>query len=111
MELIYNACVLALASYNIAYALTREDGFTVYGVPIFFRIREWAGVKYDEYSNPYGETDLAKLFSCIKCMSRWTSLTLVLGFFLLKETFVILMLPFALSTVVMVLYDTSENRN
>lgn len=95
--------ILALASFNIANLLTREGGFTLKGEPVLFVFRRWVGVRYNEYNDMYGETFFGELFSCIFCMSRWTSAFVMVGYWLGGDMFVWVLSPLALSTVVILL--------
>lgn len=103
--------VLAMATYNVAYALIKEDGFTVKGQPVLLFFRSWVGVKFNEFSEPYGETNLSILFTCIKCFSRWAALCMLIPYYFYGEIIAWIYLPLAVSTFVMVLYDKSENSN
>lgn len=95
--------ILSLASFNIASLLTREEGFTINGEPSFSFLRRKLGVKYNTFNEMYGENFFSSLFACLDCMSRWTSLLMVIGYVLFGDTFVWIVSPFALSTVVMLL--------
>lgn len=44
---------------------------------IFVRLRKYAGVYYDEYSQKQTTGWIGDLFSCIWCMSVWVSFILV----------------------------------
>ena len=63
-----------LAVWRFASLLVSEDGpFYLFG-----RLRNWVGVEYDAYSQPYGSNEVAKIFSCIACMTVWLSALYVL---------------------------------
>lgn len=40
---------------------------------VFNRIRDRAGVKFDEYSRPYGKSQIAQILACIWCTSVWVA--------------------------------------
>lgn len=56
-----------LATYRLSSLLVSERGpFDVFG-----RLRDWAGVTYDDHSQPQGDSELAQAFTCIWCASIW----------------------------------------
>ena len=57
--------ILTLATWRIASLLAIEDGPD----QIFARLRHWAGVRYDQHNQPYGENELAKGLLCLWCNS------------------------------------------
>lgn len=65
----------ALAVWRLSYMLVWEEG----PGNVFGRLRNYVGVKYNAHNYPYGESFLAKLFSCLLCMSVWISLLITLG--------------------------------
>jgi len=59
-----------LALWRVTHLFIWEDGpFNLFGA-----VRNWAGVEYDPVtSEPYGDTFLSTLLSCIFCLSVWVS--------------------------------------
>lgn len=88
----------ALATYRITLLLSKEAGpFDMFG-----RFRTWAGVKYDQYSNPYGTGQLSEMILCPLCTSVWVGIgfTILVGvaaYLNLLTLITLLLLPFALS--------------
>lgn len=60
---------LALATWRVASLLGNVAESGPWG--ILDRIRYWAGVRYDERSQPYGATGLARGLLCRWCCSLW----------------------------------------
>lgn len=59
-----------LATWRIASLFHREDGpFEVFG-----KLRDLAGVRYDEMSMPVSENQIGKMFCCFWCASFWAGL-------------------------------------
>lgn len=56
-----------LATYRLSSLLVSERG----PYDIFGRLRDWAGVTYDEQSQPTGDSELAQALACIWCASVW----------------------------------------
>ena len=90
-----NYLILALATWRISSLLANEAG----PYDIFERSRKCAGTYYDEYSNPQGKNELAKMLICLWCNSIWIGLVLAVGYWLLGDFVVWLSLPLALSTI------------
>lgn len=87
-----------LAAYRITFMLNEETG----PGEIFTRFRVWAGVKYDQYSNPVGTNWFSKGILCFYCLSVWISTlvtaALVLGAVLrVLDGVLIGLAPFAIS--------------
>jgi len=82
-----------LAVWRLSSLLVREEG----PGDIFGKLRSKAGVKYDAHSRPYGENFLAKLLSCVLCVSLWISIIFVICDKLTRRVVVYLSLPLALS--------------
>ncbi len=57
----------ALATWRLAQLIVSESG----PYEVVSRFRHWAGVRYDQYSRPYGTTELSKLIACVLCLSFW----------------------------------------
>lgn len=87
--------ILALATWRVSSLLANEDGpYNVFG-----RLRNYAGVYYDDHSNAQGKNELARMLICLWCSSTWIGLVLAAGYWLLGDSIVWFSLPFALSTI------------
>ena len=90
--------IAALATYRITLLINKESGpFDLFG-----RFRTWAGVTYDQYSNPVSSGQLSEAILCPFCLSVWIGIcvTLFIGAaWLLNAEKIALycLLPFALS--------------
>lgn len=84
--------ILILATWRASSLLVYEDG----PFEVFERLREYAGVVYDERSQRTGTTELARGLTCLWCVSVWVGLGWA-ALFVLSERFVWLALPLALS--------------
>jgi hypothetical protein len=88
-----NLLILILAVWRISSLLVNEDGpFSVFG-----RLRHRLGVRYDEYSQPYGENEVAKALTCTWCTSVWVSFVLAALYAAAPTAVLVCSLPFALS--------------
>jgi len=58
---------IAIAAWRIAHLLVHEDG----PWDIVAKFRRLIGVRTDEYSQVYGKNQIAKLFTCVWCLSIW----------------------------------------
>lgn len=85
--------VLTLAVWRLSSLLAIEDG----PYQMFTKLRHKAGVRYDQYSNPYGETELAKGILCIWCVSVWVGFGFALLYVLAEALALLIALPLALS--------------
>jgi hypothetical protein len=98
MTLFEMGIVALLATYRLTFMLHEENG----PADIFTRLRTRLGVRYDQYSNPYGTNWVAKGILCYFCLSVWIATliaaALVLGAFLrVPDGVLIVLAPFALS--------------
>lgn len=91
--------IIALfATYRLTQLLNNESGPR----DIFVRLRSRLGVKFDEYSNPYGTTWVADAILCFYCLSIWVALG-VSGLLIIAQALNVLpfavgiLFPFALS--------------
>lgn len=94
------ALIAALAVYRLTYMFHSEAG----PADIFGRFRTWVGVRYDEYSKPYGKNWIAESVLCFYCLSVWigllvTLLMVVAGAAGRMGVGIVILLPFALSGV------------
>ena len=96
--------ILSLATWRISSLLVNEAG----PWDIFERLRSLVGVRYDDYSIKYAKNNLAELFMCVWCMSLWVG-ALWVTMFLVTELAVLLAIPFALSTMTIVV-DSFANK-
>ena len=94
-----NYLILALATWRISSLLANEDG----PYNIFERLRNCVGVYYDDYSNAQGKNELAKMLICGWCSSVWIGLVLTIGYWLLGDVVVWLVLPLALSAAAIII--------
>lgn len=87
-----------LATYRLTLLVSKEAGpFDMFG-----RLRTWTGVKYDQYSNPYGTGQLSQMILCPYCTSVWIGIgfTILVGvavYLNLLTLITFLLLPLALS--------------
>lgn len=59
--------ITLLATYRITLLISKERGpFDMLG-----RFRTWAGIKFDEYSNPIATGELSEGILCPYCLSVW----------------------------------------
>lgn len=59
--------ILILAVWRISHMLVEEGG----PWHVLERFRYRLGVRYDQYSVPYGEGMLGELLTCVWCTSMW----------------------------------------
>lgn len=90
--------LLALAVWRISSLLVNENG----PFDIFQRLRFSVGVRWHGASS-VPETELAKVFLCLWCMSFWVGLLIALLFFWLPAFTLFCLMPFALSAVAIVI--------
>lgn len=101
MMSIFDFIVISLACWRITSLFVAEDG----PGEILAKFRNWVGVRYDERSRPYGKNVFAKAMLCIWCFSVWVCLmaTLLAIPANIHKYIIWLLMPFALSTMVIVL--------
>lgn len=90
--------IAALAVYRLTMMLNQEAG----PGHIFTRFRSAIGVKFDEYSNPYGTNWVAEGVLCFFCLSVWIGIAvtaMMVIFYQARqiEYGIVILLPFALS--------------
>jgi hypothetical protein len=61
--------IVALAVWRVTSLLVNEDG----PFDIFEKVRFFVGVRWDEHSEKYGKNVLGEAFTCVWCLSVWTS--------------------------------------
>lgn len=96
--------ILALAAWRITSLLVCEDGPN----DVIAKFRNIIGVRYDQYSVPYGKNIIASLFTCVWCLSIWVSAIFALLSPYSTNVIWYLVAVLALSTIVIVV-DTIIN--
>lgn len=100
--------IAALATYRLSLLISKEAGpFDLFG-----RFRTWAGVTYDQYSNPVASGQLSEAILCPFCLSVWIGIcaTLYLGiaaYLGVAHLAIYLLLPFALSGAAAYLFKSA----
>jgi len=64
-----NNLLLILATWRLTSLLSNVNEAGPYGV--LNKLRYWLGVRWDEKSEPYGKTEIAKGLLCFWCCSVW----------------------------------------
>lgn len=59
-----------LATWRLTSLLHAEDG----PFDLFARLRDWAGVRYDERSQAVADSEVGKALTCFLCTSVWSAL-------------------------------------
>lgn len=94
---------MALATFRMSSLIADEDG------P--FGLLEWArslvGVKRDEKGEPYGTNNFAAGVACQWCNSLWIGFVLTVSYMNFKEITLWVAFPFALSTVALIIGETT----
>lgn len=67
--------LFTLATWRLSHLLSQERG----PYDLLGKLRDWAGVYYDEQSACQGKTELASALCCIWCTSFWVGLLLARG--------------------------------
>lgn len=96
--------VLSFANWRLAHLLAEEGGPWDYLAALRVRL----GVRYDEYSQPYGTNVVASAMLCVWCNSVWVGVFQALATLLSQEVALWIFLPFALSATAIVI-DTEIN--
>jgi hypothetical protein len=105
MENIVDLLILGLATFRVSSLFAREDG----PAEIFEFIRFKAGVKYNDKSEPYGSTELAKGLLCVWCNSVWFALFFT-AIYLIWNPFILFLLPFAVSSIAIIIHELTGNK-
>lgn len=87
--------VLLLSSYRLSILLADVDEGGPWGM--LTKMRGRAGVRFDDYSQPYGTTMLSNMLLCTYCNSVWIGLVLTLLYLFFGSLAIWLALPLALS--------------
>jgi hypothetical protein len=90
--------IIALSTYRLSLLISKEAG----PFDILERFRVWAGVTYDQYSNPVSNGQFSAGILCPFCLSVWigTCVTLYVGittYLGIGNIAIYPLLPFALS--------------
>lgn len=96
--------VLALATWRVSSLLAREEG----PIDLLLKLRYRLGVRYDEHSRPYGQSNLSKGILCIWCNSVWVGTGWVVLAVLSQEVAFFVALPFALSAAAIFLEEAVQ---
>lgn len=64
---------------------------------ILHAIRHWFGVRFDDYSQPYGKNQIGEAVLCVWCVSWWIGLVGMALWIISPAVAVLVSLPFALS--------------
>lgn len=91
---IYELFVLMLATWRLSNLLVDAGESGPFN--LLHKIRYAAGVRYDDYSQPYGTNEVARALTCLWCTSVWIG-ALVTAVYALSPLVLWLLLPFALS--------------
>lgn len=62
-----------LAAWRLTSLLHSEEG----PFEVFARFRDWAGVRYDEQSQPVSDKQIGKMLCCFWCTSVWGALAII----------------------------------
>jgi hypothetical protein len=92
--------IAALATYRLTFMLNSESG----PGDIFVRLRSRLGVKFDQYSNPYGTNWISEGVLCFYCLSVWVGFAVYFWLYIFTWLRIFqfgaaLLFPFALSGV------------
>lgn len=90
--------VLGLATWRTSSLLAEESWPWDLGE----KFRRAIGVRYDEESFAYGTNELARQVVCVWCVSTWVGLGWAAAFSLWPRATFAIALPFALSTVAVI---------
>jgi hypothetical protein len=63
-----------LATWRLAQLLHGEDG----PWEIFAKLRDLAGIRYNEYSRPVSDSQVGKMLLCFWCTSIWAAIIIAI---------------------------------
>ncbi len=86
--------ILTVATWRLSSLLVDETG----PFDAFAELRYWIGVRLDRESQTYGTNEIAKIFTCVWCMSIWIGIMLTVSYAIIPVYTSWICLPFALST-------------
>lgn len=101
---ILDVVIIGLAGWRLASLLVTEEGPGL----IFMRFRMWLGVREEPGEQSSGFFPL--VFSCMWCMSVWTTL-LAAGIWYLEPVAVMIVAAMAVALIPEALYGGSPHRN
>lgn len=87
--------LIGLAVWRVSRMLVHEEG----PMDMFGRLRDFAGISYDENSNIIAENVLAKVLTCVDCTSVWVSFAFALLYFIDTRILFVAMFPLSVSAV------------
>lgn len=87
--------IYGMTLWRFAHMIVQERGF----LDIFLRFRRAMGIVHDDDGRPIMTIDsnLARLFNCVWCISMFIALPFALAIYLFQDIMWWLSLPFALS--------------
>lgn len=68
--------LMVLANWRVSSLFAREDG----PFNLFLKVRHFLGVRYDEYSDPYGTNVFSRGVICMWCNSVWFGLLIAVAY-------------------------------
>lgn len=74
MKTLTDLLVLSMATWRMTSLLVNEDG----PKDVFGKFRSFVGVRYNEFSVPYGTNWIAEMLLCTWCASMWVALVFAL---------------------------------
>jgi len=98
--------ILGLATWRISNLLVNEDG----PWEVFTKLRDILGVRFDEHSKAYGTNVISRMLACIWCLTPWLGLLVTLGYWLHPVAATWVAMPFALSTIAIVVERMANGR-
>jgi hypothetical protein len=90
--------ILGLATWRISNLLVNEDG----PWDLLARLRWALGIRYDQTSRPYGTNVFSKLWTCLWCISPYIGVLLTFAYWRWSDLTLLLSLPFALSSMAVI---------
>lgn len=98
--------ILSLATWRISSLLTNPEEMGPYRVLSSIRYR--VGVRFNERSEVYSTNEIAEIFTCLWCMSIWIGVILTILWLVIPTYITILCLPFAFSTLAIVIEEIKK---
>jgi hypothetical protein len=91
--------ILGLATWRLSNMFVVDGEHEPENGPfdILVKIRLLSGIRYDEWSKPYGTNTLSKAMTCVWCFSVWVGAGIAIAWTVCPLPTMILCLPFALS--------------
>ena len=90
--------ILGLAVFRLSIMLADVEQMGPFG--ILLKLRYWAGVRFDDKSQPYGKNSFANGLLCTYCNSVWLGIVALAAFLLFGYWAIMAALPFAISGLV-----------